>query len=287
MPDLLPLAKPKDREGLVTLKRKRAPRQYHGSREAECKQCGNTFTFLATRLRAGRPSFCSPKCWYAWRGDHKLPRQRSLLGRAARQIRPRFLEKKCPQCDKTFHAYGSKQFCSPECHKASSRVTLECANCKTKFERCRSVRKHSKSFCSRPCVKAFYKRERSPMWRGNRSAERGKNWPKQQAAARERDGNRCQAVDCTFESKQKPSVDHIIAYRLVKDGDVFHDPNDLVNLVCLCRSHHALKSTVAERCLVSGDVLGFWREAIRIIPADRVREAMKFFGYGTVMENCA
>jgi hypothetical protein len=55
------------------------------------------------------------------------------------------------------------------------------------------------------------------------------------------------------------------------------DPNDLHNLMSLCRSCHA-KKTHAERKLLRGDVIGFLAAVRVFMLIDRVESALAFWG---------
>jgi len=258
--------------------RKHAPIQYRGTMQLECFYCTKQFEVPATRMR-DKQRFCSAKCFYEWR-RHRLTGkgvQYSLFGRNQRQIRPKHVEKRCKGCGKQFYAYGRQMFCSRECHRLASVIYLTCEGCGKEIRLFRY--QGSRRFCNRECVSLYYKTHPHPSWRGERRQERGKNWPDQIIAARKRDADRCQVEGCEYDGQQKPSVDHIIAYRIVKDINPLLDPNHLDNLICLCRKHHAIKTHIAERRLLEGDVIGFWREAIRIIPDERLRVAFAYFRF--------
>ena len=119
--------------------------------------------------------------------------------------------------------------------------------------------------------------ENHPLFRGNRRGYRGANWHKQAALARERDGGLCQG--CGALCNEKASVDHIVPFRLTREYGAHEskDPNDLHNLISLCRSCHA-KKTQAERKLLKGDVIGFLSVVRVFMPIDKVEAALIFWG---------
>jgi hypothetical protein len=195
----------------------------------------------------------------------------------------------CDYCNKEFMTImpGSNvRFCSREC-VARSNISIkpqQCEQCYALFSPPTTTRKHR--FCSRKCQMINMRGNRHPLWRGNRRHERGVTWKNNAQAARERDQI---CMSCGIDAVgigQKLSVDHIVPFRLTfiygnNDGK---DPNDLCNLLCLCRSCHARK-TRAESILLRGDISKFKDELNKFLPMDRVEYAFSFWGLETGMQN--
>lgn len=74
------------------------------------------------------------------------------------------------------------------------------------------------------------------------------------------------------------SVDHIVPYRIAKviGADIGINPNDLRNLLCMCRSCH-MKKTAVETLLLKGDVMGFLSGMAVFNLGDRVMAALRLF----------
>jgi hypothetical protein len=72
-------------------------------------------------------------------------------------------------------------------------------------------------------------------------------------------------------------VDHIVPFRMCKTYEDGRDPNNLRNLICLCRSCHA-KKTHMERKVLGGDVMGFISRAKAIVDLDRLLDALDYWG---------
>jgi len=56
-----------------------------------------------------------------------------------------------------------------------------------------------------------------------------------------------------------------------------HDPNDLDNLVCLCRKCHQKKTTGIERRLLRGDVIGFISKMKSFVGEERTIKALSLY----------
>lgn len=61
------------------------------------------------------------------------------------------------------------------------------------------------------------------------------------------------------------------------ESDSSIKPNDQVNLIALCTSHHMVK-TAMELRLFRGDIAGFIAEAKAVIPAERLWAALELYG---------
>lgn len=267
----------------------------------QCKMCGVTYTFPKKELMR-RAGFCSLRCWYDYRGKVALDKRGSI----------------CPQCGSGFllPENTSHSFCSHRCLMESRGSFRICEGCKEEFQISPSVRRiycsrecylkyrptktlilvcdccggplrkqsvyarrHKRHFCSKECFTKGTRGPGSPLWRGNRRHYRGNDWLEQAAKARERDGNKC--CSCEVVSKEKASVDHIVAYRLAKDWApaLGISPNDLRNLICLCRRCHSKKTQGAEAALLKGDMAGFYRKIAPLnLDTERIRIALVLFG---------
>jgi hypothetical protein len=195
--------------------------------------------------------------------------------------------KTCAYCSRQYKTFPSHKsiFCSLKCSNAS-RAKLKpqpCEYCGKDFIP-ENSRKHR--FCSRICRDNYTKGINHPLWRGNRRHERGATWKANRKIARERD---VLCVGCGASSEdagQKLSVDHIIPFRftaIYAQTDNL-DPNDLLNLVTLCRACHA-KKTQAERILLRGDLEGFLSIVRDIIPAEHLDAAIRLWHIGELKPN--
>lgn len=275
---------------------KRTPIRSRRSKPRPCAFCEREFP--PSRGSAGK--FCSLKCWY----DSKRAKGRTIrtcrhCGGTFENINPiHFCSLKCrtmfqserrtetcKSCGKKFEKArpaASKKYCSHRCWalaNAPSYRTFDCEGC-GKEVTVRVVQTRPRRFCSAKCATSSRRGDASPLWRGNRRHTRGTNWPNQSALARERDGGRCCA--CGVVPTEKPSVDHIVPFRLAfrygsEDGT---DPNDLRNLISLCRSCHAQKTNIESR-LLRGDVIGFRQAVARIMPLERVDVALALYRLGS------
>lgn len=237
---------------------KNAARAQRRLRESVCRQCGRAFCSIDAK-------FCSLKCWYEFAKTHSA--------RAAR---------KCKVCGGPLRKDRSIQTCSYECFRKLRAVTAHCEHCGTEFRRPRSTR-GTMRFCSITCrnkAKSMIKRgPQNQLWRGHRKDDRGVTWKEARNETRDRDGHACQAPGCGKpEPRGQMPVDHIVPFALAKSLIGVHpgyDPNNAANLICLCPSHHATKTSIELR-LLRGDIVGFVSEVKRIIPWPRLVQAMQY-----------
>jgi hypothetical protein len=265
-----------------------------------CRRCGTEITSRYARVR-----FCSTKCFYTFKRESR-PKRKCLMcniefevsqwkvyskfcsskcwGVFQNQRKPR----NCAFCQKVFivrPSGASRKYCSKKCASLANRKAnnpprdeqgnwiLKCSTCETEFKRPLGTMSRFKRrvFCSKECQRKGFRGTSSPMFRGNRRHYRGNDWPERRLEARKRDGNSCQYLSCDNPLGGKlASVDHIIPFRL-------HYSNDLENLMCLCRSHHAQK-TQAENHLLKGEGLIFRSILNRIgCPQDRLERAFEWW----------
>lgn len=272
-----------------------------------CSLCGKEFSRSLSEYRRGSDSrFCCIVC-----------RNRSLaLDKLNKRI-------PCPICGKPFYAgsRNQKKTCSIGCKLEKGRLgkTRNCAYCgdefitknpgsKAKFcsikcvglshirvtphkcEHCGieflpDTTTRIRRFCSSECRKSYMKGSNHPLWRGNRKHERGATWKAAAIATRLRDSV---CVGCGYcPTEERLSVDYIVPFRLAliyafTDNT---DPNDLRNLVCLCRSCHGKKTRI-EYLLLSGNLDEFVRRLSAIIPSERINLALEHCNIGSgVVEN--
>ena len=87
-------------------------------------------------------------------------------------------------------------------------------------------------------------------------------------------------MGCEYIEKKKPSVDHIVPYRLLlqlREANPLVNPNEQVNLIALCTKHH-MKKTGMESRLFEGNVVRFISEAKSIIPENLIWDALEWYG---------
>jgi len=205
---------------------------------------------------------------------NRQPKMRLQKGR----VYKRRIEK-CAQCGSDYEVYSSirkSRFCSLRCLGVANRnqVSVKCAGCGKSFTRGEAlVRRTKKQYCTKECFHQYHEGENTPQWRGGNNHYRGRDWNRQSEAARQRDGLKCQVCGKPQAKKEKLSVDHIVAYRLVKR-------NDLVNLISVCRAPcHNSKTHRAERMFLEGNLLGFKQElAMANWPMDKVEAAIQWYG---------
>lgn len=262
-----------------------------------CLGCGVEIAVVNTEIKRGRGKYCSLACWYSSKKKSK--------------------SRKCRECGKMFANINALLYCGKECFLArSTRIkTAKCAACGKEFVRkypasrvkhcslacmgmtardplifftcmhCRKECSHRemggrrRKFCSKDCQHAHNVAENSALYRGNRRRTRGATWPRQSRLARERDHNTCQG--CGLVTKYRACIDHIVPFRLtvVYAQTDNLDPNDILNLVALCRACHGRK-TQAENRLLAGDLVGFLAEIRAFLPMDRVEVALNLWGLG-------
>jgi len=257
----------------------------HSIRRYVCKGCVAVFFRPAMTGKRGRQKygpFCNSACFYKWVKGRQMAKCRQLRLRLSSK-----LYYKCPHCgaDTSARPYQRNKYCSKKCFlaqvKIDAAIERTCTGCGKKWTERKSRRKRigKRMFCSRACHVAFSVGKNNPLWRGNRRHERGPTWKTQAALARERDGHRCAKCATPSRRGQLVSVDHIVPYRLavLYAAPLGLDPNDLGNLVSLCRLCHSRKTHIEARILC-GDLLGFEAEAKAIIPLERLRSALELFG---------
>ena len=272
------------------------------AKEFTCKQCG------AKGIKRSQfaPKFCDYKCRNAflekWRKDKRIhpevacvvcgkvftPYSKckepccSMKCKLQKGIRKR--KRKCKECGKVFSARSFSSlvsYCSKSCAGRASRLepyTFKCLKCGT-IKTLPRVSTRPRKFCSRACSDGFYAAEKSPLFRGNRRHYRGADWKTQARLARERDGNVCQS--CGAATDEKLSVDHIVPFRLAYRyaSTEEKNPNQLVNLVSLCRKCHSKKTRIETR-LLRGDLVGFRAEIKALICAEKAEDALTYWGLG-------
>lgn len=229
--------------------------QYQSTRGVSaCKHCGITFP------RDRRKIYCSIAC--------------RLKGNESGRTRL------CHYCGCSFlvqYAGVKRTCCSLKCSNKFRGTLVEsevCCNCGKSFKPMSSTR--PKMYCSRECRASHYCGSNHPLWRGNRRHERGKTFKPNARIVRERD----KVCACCGKNREQAgqllSVDHIIPFRW---GKMFPgiDPNDLRNLVALCRGCHA-KKTPIEKLLLKGKVRLFVRKVAKIIPSENISSALSLYG---------
>lgn len=228
-------------------------------RERTCS-CGKVFWPSSTLVR-----HCSAACAYD--------------ARKARLRKPIL----CPGCGKELwpvrHGSSFQKFCSMTCRMAikgrPAMVEVPCAQCGAVFKRtAAAIRRVKHSFCGNECRVKFFVGENATHWRGGHDANRGPGWRALAETIRERDGWCCRRCGkAQTENGQKLSVDHVIPWRAFSSTAGANDPG---NLVSLCRSCHTIKTTVAERKWLQGDVLAMraYQEAVRRAWGDRTEELL-------------
>lgn len=201
-----------------------------------CEYCGKTYTKPTIRIGLGK--FCSRQC--AAKGRKQPPPAQTFTYT-------------CQRCGKTFTRERNKpyKFCSHQCsHKGRKQprgITLAentCEQCGQTYQRTPAT---IGKFCSSACWGKWHAEhdsgENSPFWKGGTTEYRGPNWRKQKAAARKRDGHRCQHCGVSEdEIGQHLDVHHVKPFRefgyIPDQNDNYRQANKLSNLLTLCRSCH-------------------------------------------------
>ena len=202
-----------------------------------CEQCG---TEIIKDKRTSR-RFCSQHCFgeYLSLTRKGIPRPEVAGPKPSKRRRVINI---CEKCGKEFevkqsHAERRKR-CSKECQR-EQRV-LECNFCHKSYS-VKLAEVERSHYCSKACHNDFMKSllgPDNPKWQGGGDNWRGPNWVIQRAAARERDGNKCQHCG-THRKKLKYELDvhHIIPFRDF-GAERYLEANDLTNLISLCRHCH-------------------------------------------------
>lgn len=245
-----------------------------------CIQCGRVPDVKRRPSRLSR-RFCSPRCYYAWKGARPgkpcracgkpLSGPTRFSSRACSRACGYLLiklkrrrKKKCAECGLDFWPpttlSRAGKFCSKACHVAHQRkhnwVEVPCSRCGQIMRRRKSQRRQRRAFCSKDCQRAFVRGPNSAAWRGGSDPNRGTEWRRLAEEIRKRDEYRCGRCGKTQEENgQKLSVDHIIPWRMfVDDKTAANDPS---NLISLCRSCHSKKTGRAEKKMLDGNMTDF------------------------------
>ena len=265
-----------------------------------CRSCGTLVSRKPSEVRA---RYCSPKCYYDTGKIHHQRCRNCGVKFSSRNIRlsgccsdecrkARMVARKsrvCAWCGESFTLFYpsvAHRFCSLACSNKSRTkpdVEIKCTGCGSLF-RVPSGRK-ARKYCSKECGVKFRVGVNHPCYRGaKRPGYRGTNWKVQSGLARIRDGKLCRG--CGEPSHETLSVDHIVAYRLAAKiaEENSLDPNDLRNLISLCRVCHS-KKTHIEVMLLEGNVIGFISRVKVIIPEEIVLEALGLWGFWSVKKS--
>lgn len=129
-----------------------------------------------------------------------------------------------------------------------------CPQCHCLFKRpVRFKDQDQRKFCSRECARTFRSGTKNGMFRGGAVKYRGSEWTAIAKAVRLRDNYRCRRCGTHDEEKGKSwPVDHVWPFREFASREA---ANQLENLVLLCFSCHAWKTTVAEQRYLKGDLI--------------------------------
>lgn len=194
-----------------------------------CDFCGKQFERKQSAANNRNQHFCSRSCYFDFRQEQ----------------RPTTF---CDHCGKRIRRCASElgrlnhHFCNLECRNnfMKKRETLACEYCGEQFERCPSqIVGKEHVFCSNDCYHAWYRFENHPSWQGgDYTRYYGPNWEQQRRRARKRDGYSCRACGLSeSELAQELCVHHLIPFsRFGLEKYLF--ANCLVNLCCLCPTHH-------------------------------------------------
>lgn len=229
-------------------------KQDQPSRRPPCAVCGAVIPTHGMRTQRT----CSRACGY------RLRKERTRK------------QKPCEVCKTLFWPKPKlTRVCSRACYRAlvgvrPAMVPATCANCGHAFKRTLgAVTRVTRTFCSRACSQAFHVGENSPMFRGDKDPNRGAAWNKLAEAIRRRDGFSCRRCGkCQGGELTKLSVDHVRPWRSFEDKDAANHPD---NLVSLCRSCHAHKTSAVERAWLKGDVIAFnqWVRSLHLESATK------------------
>lgn len=198
--------------------------------------------------------------------------------------RPRLgVDRVCKACGCIFYKSPSMpdECCGMACRNAAkTKIPLQpCENCGVQFRALTFGRRMR--YCSRACFRSHWRGRNNPHWLGNRRHERGITFKANAMIVRERD---CKCLGCDkpqSELPEKLSVDHVVPFRLAKYAEGV-DPNDVRNLVSLCRRCHVRK-TRRERHLLRGDLFAFRMTVSSIIPIHMIDQALDLFDITTMI----
>lgn len=180
-------------------------------------------------------------------------------------------ERACGVCGKRYlPRNASQRFCSPACGRSNrSEHAWEeatCLNCTQPFRRRTAPSQRSaRTFCSRLCSQNYTAGENHPLYReGGRADKFGSRWGPISESIRERDGRKCRRCGKPeSDNGKRLHIDHIIPRRRFESMDEANEPS---NLVSLCSSCHAIKTSGPERAYLRGDTLPLlaWRESLAL-----------------------
>lgn len=229
-------------------------------RDRVCRICQISFT-----PKKPMQAFCSKSC--------------GVTAYHARQKEKRL--RACRACGQAFTPYpsvirlGFGHYCSRTCRltyeaQRPDLLTVVCAHCGSSFRRTRAavVRTHQ-VYCSTRCLGDAM---RQPILAPHEHLNRGAAWQRLAATIRDRDGHICRLCGKTeAEAGERLSVDHIIPWR--EAPELAADPT---NLVSLCRSCHARKTSRAERrWRQRGDALDLQRYQQQLVTPSLVTRASR------------
>lgn len=193
-----------------------------------CEHCGKPShrALGGAAIKLGKKNrFCSKACQFGWRAVH-------------RPASPKFTrvhENTCERCGKVWIARRRKKLCGCEPYaKPRPPTPSVCAGCGCGFTAIR----HRRKFCSKRCLKAYYKR--IPESREKHGIS-GRRWAALRLKAIERDEYRCWICGVTTEPSADPNddlypnADHVIPFSA-------GGPTELDNLRCACRACNMRKA---------------------------------------------
>jgi len=135
-----------------------------------CKQCGESFLVVPSRLKYGNPIFCSQRCHVEFEKLRKIKRI-------------------CEQCGKEFErspsgvGNGKGRFCCVKCFDEynKKRKEVKCKTCGKKFSvRLSQIKDGRGKFCSKDCCSAY--RRHSPeqikqkFWKNTNKKKSNECW---------------------------------------------------------------------------------------------------------------
>lgn len=224
----------------------------------------------------------------------------------------------CRTCGETYEVNPSQirwrgsRYCSMACRRVGQKPKArKCAWCGEMFQPPNPGTVGRGKFCSRPCLYAHQKAERSRQvdlvcgacgvtfqrvaaWtkrnsgaiycsaeckgraqrRPGSTSYRGPGWRRLAETIRVRDGRRCVRCGAAEEVRQRLHVDHVVPWVLLAEHP--HLANDPANLASLCGSCHGVKTHRIEPRLLRGDFLAlqeFYGREMMLAAMTRLREA--------------